>query len=93
MMSALAVEQDEKRPICIGTFAATTLLGFEGADGEKRLLYDTISSRYLQATINQALQAEYRLNQDFALSGGLITLNDFYDFLGISKTPEGGKIG
>lgn len=93
VMSALAAEQSEKRPIYAGTFVATTSLGFEEADEEERLFYDAISSRYFQATISQVLQAEYHLNRNFALSGGFITLNDFYDFLGISKTPEGDKIG
>ena len=93
VMAALAVEQSEKHPIYAGTFAATTSLGFEEADEEERLFYDAISSRYFQATISQVLQAEYHLNRNFALSGGFITLNDFYDFLGISKTPEGDKIG
>ena len=93
VMSALAVEQSEKHPIYAGTFVATTSLGFEEADEEERLFYDAISSRYFQATISQVLQAEYHLNRNFALSGGFITLNDFYDFLGISKTPEGDKIG
>ena len=93
VMAALAVEQSEKHPIYAGTFAATTSLGFEEADEAERLFYDAISSRYFQATISQVLQAEYHLNRNFALSGGFITLNDFYDFLGISKTPEGDKIG
>ena len=88
VMAALAVEQSEKHPIYAGTS-----LGFEEADEEERLFYDAISSRYFQATISQVLQAEYHLNRNFALSGGFITLNDFYDFLGISKTPEGDKIG
>lgn len=93
VMTALAAEQSEKRPIYAGTFAATTSLGFEEADEEERLFYDAISDRYFQATISQVLQAEYHINRNFALSGGFITLNDFYDFLGISKTPEGDKIG
>lgn len=93
VMAALAVEQSEKRPIYAGTLGVMTSLGFEEADEEERLFYDAISGRYFQATISQVLQAEYHLNRNFALTGGFITLNDFYEFLGIDKEPEGDKIG
>lgn len=93
VMASLAAEKSTKPPLYAGSLAQMTSLGFEDADEEERLFYDAISGRYFQATISQVLQAEYHLNRNFALSGGFITLNDFYDFLGIDKTPEGDKIG
>ena len=63
------------------------------ADEEERLFYDAISDRYFQATISQVLQAEYHLNRNFALSGGFITLNQFYEFLGVSKVRGGDEVG
>mgnify|MGYP000867048717 CR=1 FL=1 len=43
--------------------------------------------------ISQVLQAEYHLNRNFALGGGFITLNQFYEFLGIEPVPGGDEVG
>ena len=71
--------------ICI--FGANTL-----NKKQQRLFYDSFSKRYFQATISQVLQAEYHINRNMVL-GAFVTLNDFYDFLGISHVEGGDVVG
>lgn len=93
VMASLAAEKSTKPPLYAGSLTQMTSLGFEDAGEEERLFYDAISNRYFQATISQVLQAEYHLNRNFALTGGFITLNQFYEFLGISKIQGGDEVG
>lgn len=93
VLAALAAEKSVKPSIQAGGIAQMTSLEFEGAGEDERLFYDSIGERYFQSTISQVLQAEYHLNRNFALSGGFITLNQFYEFLGISGIPGGDEIG
>lgn len=93
VLAALGAEKGQKPVVYAGSMAKNTSLDFEGAEEEERLFYDAISDRYFQATISQVLQAEYHLNRNFALSGGFISLNQFYEFLGISKVKDGDEIG
>lgn len=93
VMASLAAEKSAKPPLYAGSLTQMTSLGFEDAGEEERLFYDAISDRYFQATISQVLQAEYHLNRNFALTGGFITLNQFYEFLGISKVQGGDEVG
>ena len=93
VMASLAAEKSTKPTISAGSLAQMTSVGFEDANEEERLFYDAISDRYFQATISQVLQAEYHLNRNFALSGGFITLNQFYEFLSVSKVRGGDEVG
>lgn len=93
VMASLAAEKSTKPEISAGSLVQMTSLGFEDANEEERLFYDAISDRYFQATISQVLQAEYHLNRNFAIGGGFITLNQFYEFLGISKVKGGDEVG
>lgn len=93
IMKSLAVEKSTKPPLYAGTLLGMSSLDFEDANEEEMLFYDAISERYFQATISQVLQAEYHLNRNFALSGGFITLNQFYEFLGIEGVPGGDRVG
>lgn len=93
VMAALAAEKSRSPHISSESLCCITSLDFEDSGEEERLFYDSISERYFQATISQVLQAEYHMNRNFALSGGFITLNNFYEFLGISPIPEGDTIG
>ena len=55
--------------------------------------YDRFSNRYFDSTLSMVLQAEYHLNRNFCLNGGYITLNEFYDFIGLEPTIPGDVIG
>lgn len=92
VLEALAVEKSEKKPIYAQALFENTNMDFQDAGEEERLFYDYFSDRYFHATISQVLLAEYHLNRNFAL-GGAVSLNDFYDFLGVEKTEYGETVG
>ena len=56
------------------------------------MFYDPISERYFESTIGKVLQAEYHLNRNFMFAG-YISLNEFYEFLGIEETELGATVG
>lgn len=62
-----------------------------GVNEEKRLFYDTFSDRYFESTIGDVLQAEHHLNRNFHL-GGYVSVNDFYDLLGLDHIKDGDKL-
>lgn len=88
IMKALAVEKSKDVYIHNCGFLCDSPLDFEDAEEEERLFYDPFSKRYFQSTIGRVLQAEYHLNRNFALMGGCIGVNDFYEFLGIDTVKE-----
>lgn len=88
IMKALAVEKSKDVYIHNCGFLCDSSLDFEDAKEEERLFYDSFSKRYFQSTIGRVLQAEYHLNRNFALMGGCIGVNDFYEFLGIDTVKE-----
>ena len=92
IIQELAVEQAKDVPIYAGTFCGSARLDFEDAEEDTRLFYDSFSERYFKSTISKVLLAEYHLNRNFTL-GMIPSLNDFYDFLGLSRTKEGDSIG
>lgn len=57
-----------------------------------RTFYEPISERYFESTLSRVMEAEYHLNRNFIL-GALITLNDFYEFLGLPPTDYGKTAG
>lgn len=59
---------------------------------DTRLFYDAYSNRYFESTIGAVLDAEYHLNRNYVLRG-LVTLNEFYDFLGIENVENGDILG
>jgi len=84
IMASLAAERvDPDHTIYACGFLDAHSLDFEGAGEEEHLFYDSFSNRYFTSTIGKVLQAEYHLNRNFAIGGGCIGVNDFYDFLGI----------
>lgn len=61
-------------------------------DDGKRLFYDEFSGRYFESTSEDVIKAEYELNRETALYGG-VYLNRFYELLGIPTTEEGTTLG
>lgn len=88
ILKSIAAERATQENITAEACCCNTSLGFEGADEEEYLFYDQFGDRYFTSTISSVLQAEYHLNRNFCL-GGHVTLNDFYEFLGIEKTKTG----
>lgn len=52
------------------------------------IFYDEFSRRFFPSTMSKVLQAEYHLNRNYSL-GASPTVNDWYDFLGISHIEAG----
>lgn len=59
---------------------------------ERCLFLDPISERFFESTEEEVLYAEYHLNRNFAL-GEDVSMNDFYNFLGIDTTEKGDEVG
>ena len=76
-----------------GFFGSETL-DFEGISEDEPIhtFYDEFSNRYFDSTIEHVLQAEYHLNRNWAL-GDAVTVNDFYEFLGLCGLADGDNMG
>ena len=61
-------------------------------ENEKLLFYDFYSQRYFNATRTVVLNAQYHLNRNLSLRGE-ISLNEFYEFLGLTSIDGGDDIG
>ncbi len=59
---------------------------------EKVLFFDIYSNRYFESTLLSVINAQYHINRNLA-GKGCVTLNEYYDFLGLSMTEEGDIIG
>lgn len=56
--------------------------------GEQHLFWELNYGEFFECNRGDVLRAENRLNEKFA-SDGLVTLNDFYELLGLPKTEYG----
>lgn len=84
---------DEVHMTTSGFFGEDSL-DFDGVSDDEPIhtFYDEFSDRYFDSTIEHVLQAEYHLNRNWAL-GADITVNDFYQFLGLCPLEDGEKLG
>lgn len=93
IVDAIVKEHCEDVYIHTDNLIGTSCLDFITSDPEvTRIFYDSFSKRYFETTINKVLQAEYHLNRNYTM-GGSITLNEFYNFLGLSEIDCGDEIG
>jgi hypothetical protein len=56
------------------------------------LFYDFYSGRYFESTRENVLWAQYETNRALALEGG-VSINVFYDFVGLEPLPEYNHVG
>lgn len=75
-----------------GWYSSTLDFGEKIRPESLRLFYDSFSQRYFETTIAKVLEAEYHLNRNFMFNGA-ISLNEFYDFIGLEKTDLGDTVG
>lgn len=61
-------------------------------NGDNQLFFDYHAMRYFECPMNIVLEAEDKLNQEFAATGHC-SVNDFYRFLGIATLPYGDRLG
>ena len=59
---------------------------------DKLVFYEEISGENIVAYEKEIMDAEYHINRNFTLRG-YASLNEFYDFLGIPRTPYGDTVG
>lgn len=91
IISSIAAEKSNDDVITAGSICKNASLEF-GDDGEEVLFYDVFSDRYFRSTISRVLQAEYHLNRNYVLRG-YVSINEFYEFLGISTVDGGDDVG
>lgn len=93
IMESIAAERAEEVYISVADFGGSSSLAWDDRSAEeKRTFYDSYSRRYFESTVCQVLEAEYHLNRNRCL-GMEVTVNDFYEFLGIKPIKGGDKIG
>ena len=91
IIDELAVESCRYVKITAPCFANNSCLDIN--DDEKRhIFHDVYSDRRCETTFSKVLQAEYHLNRNYTL-GANVSLNDFYDFLGLKRTDYGDAVG
>lgn len=61
-------------------------------ESEKLLFYDFYTQRYFNATLAAVVNAQYHLNRNLILRG-YVTINEFYEFLGIDLIKNGDDVG
>lgn len=61
-------------------------------DETPHLFYLTNVDRYFESTISNVIKAEYHLNHNYIM-GGMVTINDFLEFLGLVVEPDGDNNG
>ena len=59
-------------------------------NGERRVF--EFNGRYFESTMESVINAEYHFNRNFSLRGEA-SLNEFYEFLGLSPKEEGSVLG
>lgn len=59
---------------------------------DKQLFFDQFSGRYFESTIEDVQRAEYRVNRDLVMRD-YVSLNEFYEHLGIPKIDAGESLG
>ena len=91
IISSIAAEKSDNKVITAGCICTNASLDF-GGNEEELLFYDVFSDRYFRSTISRVLQAEYHLNRNYVLRG-YSSINEFYEFLGISTVNGGDDIG
>lgn len=94
IMESIAKEQRSDVHITTDSIFGISTLDFGDIEEPEitRTFYDCMSKRYFESTISNVIQAEYHLNRNFLL-GGTISLNEFYEFLGLDKTDDGDELG
>lgn len=92
IVEAIAVEKAEDVGVRAPGYVDNNVLFVDEQCGETRLFYDEYGDRFFEATLEQVIASEYHLNRNYVLRG-YVTLNEFYDFLGIEPTDYGSEVG
>lgn len=92
IVDALAIEKAEEVRVYNSSIATLCDLSVEDGTSEPRLFYDDFANRCFESTIERVMNAEYHINRNLVLRG-YVTLNEFYEFLGLAPTEYGSTVG
>lgn len=92
IIDAIAVEKAEEVRVYNQSLASLCDLSIEDGTSEPRLFYDDYANRCFESTIERVMNAEYHINRNLVLRG-YVTLNEFYEFLGLEPTEYGNTVG
>lgn len=92
IVDAIAVEKAEEVRVYNNSIATLCDLSVEDGTSESRLFYDDFANRCFESTIERVMNAEYHINRNLVLRG-YVTLNEFYEFLGLAPTEYGNTVG
>lgn len=93
--SDLPVKVEKAKPVPINSpcLLSDNCLDWDVDDMETPHLFcEAFSGRYFESNIHRVMQAEMAVCRNFSL-GGFVTVNDFYEFLGIEPFEGGDEIG
>lgn len=91
VIDAIAMDRRKEDTVisCVGGFTECNSMPYTG---EVVTFYDEYRGAYFEAPMDAVLNAEYHLNRNFSI-GGIVSLNDFYDLLGLEGIECGDAIG
>lgn len=93
IIESLAIEKAEKvSHYACGVWDVIDLSVDSSNCGPTLLFYDRLSERFFEATLEAVLSAEYHINRNYILQG-VVTLDELYDFFGLSHVENGDKRG
>ena len=91
VLDSIAAEKSNGEVIGAMDICGGSTLDFGDID-EEVLFWDSYSERYFTSTVSRVLQAEYHFNRNYVLRGSA-SINELYEFLGISGVEHGDDIG
>lgn len=75
-----------------GLISTSSLYLPDDDKSEEVLFYDMYARRYFTSTLLAVVNAQYHINRNLSLRG-YVSLNEYYDFLGIDHVEHGDEIG
>lgn len=90
ILNSIAAEQSYPPKINAPNLFSDGDLGADRDNYPQELFYDAYSKRYFYSTLPAILAAQYHINRNLIL-GAVVTVNDYYSFLGLDPTPEGNE--
>lgn len=88
-----SIAQEKAKDVNLAVIGSFDICRLEEDDDDTpRLFYDESSRRYFESSLSKVISAEYHFNRNYAIRG-YACLNEWYDFLGISKTDDGDLVG
>lgn len=92
VVDAIAVEEAKEINVYSQGFVSNLSLIPSTHQQTKQLFYDEYSHRYFESSLEQVMSAEYHINRNYILRG-YVTLDEFYDFLGIEHNEVDENLG